>query len=207
MKSFLDILDDHVGKEAEQQITDDYTIDIRDSNMFEYQILQLINPNRFHYVKDIINIGSIIKCYNFHNPLNIWMEFCSKVKQDNKQTNLRRWEKISYRGYTIRTIHYFAKLDDKYTYLQLFQQHRMNDLFDDSEDNLVEINDRYLLHKKKLLKDNTKLCQIIEDFFEDDSIKTLSIRSPYDTGKTQLLKAIINDYNPTRIMVIVQKKH
>ena len=148
MKSFLDILDDHVGKEAEQQITDDYTIDIRDSNMFEYQILQLINPNRFHYVKDIINIGSIIKCYNFHNPLNIWMEFCSKVKQDNKQTNLKRWEKISYRGYTIRTIHYFAKLDDKDTYLQLFQQHRMNDLFDDSEDNLVEINDRYLSHKR-----------------------------------------------------------
>ena len=94
MKSFLDILDDHVGKDMGQQITNDYTIDIKDSNMFEYQILQLINPNRFQRVQDIINIGSIIKCYNFHKPLNIWMEFCSKVKQDNKQTNLKIWDKI-----------------------------------------------------------------------------------------------------------------
>ena len=82
----------------------------------------------------------------------------------------------------------------------------MRDIFDDTEDNVIEIDDRYLLHKTKLLKDDSKLCQVIEDFSTDRSINALSIRSPYDTGKTQLLKATINDHNPKRILWLSYRK-
>ena len=109
------------------------------------------------------------------------MEFCSKVKQNNIQTNLKRWDKISYRGYTIRIIHYFAKLDKKDSYFELFQQHKMRDMFDDTEDNVIEIDDRYLLHKTKLLKDNSKLCQVIEDFLKTEASKPFL----YDHPMTQ----------------------
>ena len=40
------------------------------------------------------------------------------------------------------------------------------------------------------------------NFFNNDNLKCLSIRSPYDTGKTQLLKSIITEYNQKKILFI-----
>lgn len=58
----------------------------------------------------------------------------------------------------------------------------------------ININQRYLLDKDNLLNDDTLLVNQVKTFLEDKQIKSLNIKSPYDTGKTQLLKSILRDY-------------
>lgn len=63
-----------------------------------------------------------------------------------------------------------------------------------SQRQIIDINQRYLLDKDNLLNDNTLLVNQVKSFLEDKQIKSLNIKSPYDTGKTQLLKSILRDY-------------
>jgi hypothetical protein len=211
MKSYADILDQHIIKPVEGESHDshvDFSIDAGDANTLEYKLLGLINPSGLKNMHQILNIGSIIKNFKFKRPLSIWLEFCTRVKQDDITMNIKRFEKLKNRHYTTRTLHYLAKQDNKDRYYDLSQEQRMADLFvdDHNDTDVVEIHERYLLDKTKLLTANTKFCKCVKQFFDDKLIKTLSIRSPYDTGKTQLLKTIIHDYNPKRILWLTYRK-
>ena len=66
--------------------------------------------------------------------------------------------------------------------------------------NEIEIDSRYLLDEHKLLNDDTIIVKSIKTFFDNPEIKSLNIKSPYDTGKTQLLKQILTKYNPNRVL-------
>ena len=66
--------------------------------------------------------------------------------------------------------------------------------------NEIKIDSRYLLDEHKLLNDDTILVKSIDTFLNDPVLKSLNIRSPYDTGKTQLLKQILTTYNPQRVL-------
>ena len=66
--------------------------------------------------------------------------------------------------------------------------------------NEIKIDSRYLLDEHRLLNDDTLLVKSIDTFLNDPVLKSLNIRSPYDTGKTQLLKQILTKYNPQRVL-------
>ena len=72
----------------------------------------------------------------------------------------------------------------------------------------INIERRYLLDKDKLLNDpeNQAVCGSVENLFSDSSIKSLNIKSPYDTGKTQLLKQVMTKYNPKRVLWLSYRK-
>ena len=61
--------------------------------------------------------------------------------------------------------------------------------------NGITIDSRYLLDKDKLLNDDTPFVEQVKEFINNNDIKTLSIKSAYDTGKTQLIKSILRN-NP-----------
>ena len=71
---------------------------------------------------------------------------------------------------------------------------------------VINIDTRYLLDKDKGLNDDTILCKNIRKFVKDNNVKTLNIKSPYDTGKTQLLKQYIAEHNPKRILWLSYRK-
>ena len=73
--------------------------------------------------------------------------------------------------------------------------------------NTIDINRRYLLDKDLLLNDkNNEICKYVNTLFKDDDIKSLNIKSPYDTGKTQLIKEVIKQYNPKKILWLSYRK-
>lgn len=69
--------------------------------------------------------------------------------------------------------------------------------------NGITIDSRYLLDKDKLLNDDTPFCAQVEEFINNNDIKTLSIKSPYDTGKTQLLKCILRNHPQFKKVLMV----
>ena len=60
-----------------------------------------------------------------------------------------------------------------------------------------------LLDKDKLLNDETPFVQHVKHFLDDQQCKSLNIKSPYDTGKTQLLKSILRDYPQFKKVLMV----
>ena len=65
--------------------------------------------------------------------------------------------------------------------------------------NDIEIDSRYLLDEHKLLFDDRIRIKTKDTFFDNPKIKSLNIKSPYDTRKTQLLKQILTKYYPNRV--------
>jgi len=71
------------------------------------------------------------------------------------------------------------------------------------QENVLTIDQRYLLDKDKLLNDETPFVQHVKHFLDDQQCKSLNIKSPYDTGKTQLLKSILRDYPQFKKVLMV----
>jgi hypothetical protein len=69
---------------------------------------------------------------------------------------------------------------------------------DDNADNHF-VEQRYLLDKEKKLEDDSVVCQVVNNFFSGDA-SSLNLRSPYDTGKTQLMKEILTKYQQKRVL-------
>ena len=63
-----------------------------------------------------------------------------------------------------------------------------------------------MLDKDNGLEDKSVLCNSVKNFFKNDNIKSFNIKSPYDTGTTQLLKQIIGKYNPERVLWLSYRK-
>jgi len=59
------------------------------------------------------------------------------------------------------------------------------------------INYRYLLDAN--INDNLLVTKT-NDFFSDENIKSLNICSPYNTGKTQYIKNVLDKFQPERIL-------
>ena len=75
------------------------------------------------------------------------------------------------------------------------------------ESKIININQRYLisLDNQNLDDINDVLTSNINNFFNSEN-KTLSIKSPYDTGKTKLLEKIFIKYQPKKILWISYRK-
>ena len=76
------------------------------------------------------------------------------------------------------------------------------------ETQIINISQRYLisLDNEKLEDDSDVLTSNINKFFNTSDIKSFSIKSPYDTGKTKLLSKIFKKYVPKRILWISYRK-
>ena len=96
-------------------------------------------------------------------------------------------------------MHYLAKRDNPEEYNKIITK------IDNDEDEIINpifIEKRYLLDLDSKLDNDDLFTSTINNFFENDNLKCLSIKSPYDTGKTQLLKSIISKYNQPKILFI-----
>ena len=78
-------------------------------------------------------------------------------------------------------------------------KHKETKFIDESK--IINVSQRYLiaLENEKLDDETDVITTKINQFFESPT-KSLSIKSPYDTGKTKLLSKIFNKYDPKRIL-------
>jgi hypothetical protein len=111
-------------------------------------------------------------------------------------------KEILKKNYTINTLLYWLKQDNAAE----FQTYLIKRKIDKKLVDIIEINKNYLLELDDNLNKNTILNNKIDDFFKNDNIKSFNLKSPYDTGKTQLVKKIIDKYEPKRILWITYRQ-
>jgi hypothetical protein len=136
------------------------------------------------------------------------------VKGYDKESNKYYWDNQKVAKLNTGIIHYLARIDSPEEYDKL---NAKNYFKKDNEIECTTISKRYLLpnNVKKITTKVKSTCEDdndvvlqkkIKEFFKDDNIKSFNLKSPYDTGKTQMIKTIINTYNPKRILWLSYRK-
>lgn len=187
---------------------------INDDTLTEIQkLFYILSPARFDDYDEWIKIGLMIKSFGLSFDL-----FLELSKRSSKfcgySESLKKWQSFRPSKSTIDYLHYIAKYDNIEEYNKIVP-------IDDKPDNeiirknLLEMNSRYLLNKDFKLTNirtdnipylNPKLIDNIDRWQIDQTIKSINIKSPYDTGKTTLITAIIEKYEPKRILWLSYRK-
>jgi len=177
------------------------------NNQLIYKLLDILNQSRADNIETFYNLGCLIKSLDIH--FDIWFNLSktSKHFKPNETYNylLKKWDTITTKRYSINTLYYWARTDN----IELFNKIMIDENINSREaqrDDLITINDRYLLDNVKKLNDDTILSSNVKLFFETSKYKSLNIKSPYDTGKTQFIKEIIRTYNQRRILWVSYRK-
>lgn len=173
----------------------------------------LLKPERFYKYNDWREMMWAFKSVGL--PFELFDELSSKHGKDkyvSKTDCKAHWDEQTVSKVNIGLIHHYAKRDSPKEYAEL------NYKFVVEEEKVfptVQISQRYLLpeyadEEKKIPftkidnKNDVFQNQVIKFF--NEKIKSLNIRSPYDTGKTQLIKKIINTFNPKKILWLSYRK-
>ena len=170
MKHLLDVLDNSTDttRYSDNSIGDsneatsehsDCSVDDNDKETTEYKLLNLIDSQRYNNRYNLLLIlGRIIKSLGcFNCPFNIWLELCNKTSNNNVNKLLESWHLFKHSTYTIKTIQYYARQDNKERYFALTKSDNLDQLYNTSEigNSTIDINERYLLDKDKGLEDNS----------------------------------------------------
>ena len=153
-------------------------------NETELKLFDILDINRIDNYNEWIKIGCLIYSLYEKNGIELYIELSKKsTKFKNEEEVIQKYNTFSERVYSIRTLHYLCKRDNPEEYNKIITK-------DDNDEteiiNTIYIDKRYLLDFNSKLDNNDLLTLTINNFFENDNLKCLSIRSPYDTGKTQL---------------------
>ena len=143
-------------------------------------------------------IACLIKSLYGKKGINILLEISKKSKHYindewiiNKYTN-----EIKKRPFTINSFYYFFKKDNPIEYQKFIKFRKSDNKL--LVNNIIEINNPYLLELDDNLDKDTILNNNIDEFFNNENIKSFNLKSPYDTGKTQLIKKYIMKYKPQK---------
>jgi len=166
------------------------------------KLLDLINIKNADNYETWIRIGSALKNSN-PDSFNLWVEW-SKMSPKFKSDNdcLVRWNSLNLKYITIGTLKWFAKTDSPKEYSELYKS--IDEQFNVPS---IKINQEYLLNdiKKSLNEKSCVVSSLIDNWICSNN-KCFVIKSPYGTGKTQLLIKLIREYGLKRVLYISYRK-
>lgn len=169
------------------------------------KFVSLLRGSRFYKCDEWLHMMWVFKSVGL--PFELFNELSQKYgneKYISRQDCLNHWEGCKTSKINFGLLHYYAKLDSPEEY------NKMQYSFITGEERefpTIEIKQRYLLPEKiKKIDDKSDVFQNeIIKFFNSD-IKTFNLKSPYDTGKTQMIKRIIDTFNPSKILWLSYRK-
>jgi len=166
-----------------------------------YKYIDCINDNRYNNYNEWIKILLIFKNNNL--SFNYFLEKSRKSKfYETDDYIINKWDSFKHNnGYSLKTLYSIAKNDNTAQFNKIYsedkRQKNINKLFDTTNYNFVDID-------KKFIIDGTDSDNIIfnniNKWITDDNIKSLNIKSQYGSGKTQLIKSILDKYKPERVL-------
>ena len=182
------------------QTTSINCINCFDSTQIETEkLLNILSIERVTNRQLWIKLGYFLfSLYSYEDGLTIFIEMSKKstsfVSVDDVTTV---YETFKEKKYNINSLHYFAKLDNITEYQKIIKHEFVKEKI---LNDVIKINRRYLLNINENLDNNDDiLIKNINNFIESD-IKTFSLKSAYDTGKTQLIKRILDKTQYKRIL-------
>ena len=159
----------------------------------------MLKKDRINKMDKWFVLACLIKSLYGKKGINLLLELSkNSIFYENDEWIIKRYKEIKYYRYTIRTFFYFLKKDNPNAYQQYLKDRKIEKILVDT----IEINKPYLLDIDDNLDKDTILNEKIDEFFNNSNIKSFNLKSPYDTGKTQLIKKMLTKYNPKKVLWI-----
>lgn len=192
------------------EIEIEYNLPINNVNP-NYPLLNILSSH-FENYSDWSRMCWIMKSLNY--PFSVFDEYSRKYpKKYNSNDCLKFWNncKVSPKM-TEGVLHSLARKGNAEEYDKLgFTNKSKPDVIpvetiEITNEQLIK-NEGYLIHKhnNNLDYDDCLISNKLKEFFSSD-IKSFNIKSPYDTGKTQLLKKIMEKYPQKRVLFLSYRK-
>ena len=162
-------------------------------------LFKLLKKERINKCDKWFILACLIKSLYGKNGINLLLELSrNSILYESDEGIINKYNEIKKRCYTINTFYYFLKKDNPEAYQQHLKERKIEKMLIDT----IEINRPYLLDLDDNLNKDTILNNKIDEFFNNKNIKSFNLKSPYDTGKTQLMKKILTKFNPKKVLWI-----
>jgi len=163
--------------------------------------LDIINIERATKYATWIKIGMILhNCNPTEECFNMWDIWSAQSPENysSKDVNAYKWNSFKSGYYSIASLKYYAKIDNPDLYPGI--GFALDSPIFDSQDFTAN----YLLfNKTETIKENKSfVSQHIINWMESDEYKILAIKSCYNSGKTDIIKKIITEFYPKKILYI-----
>ena len=173
--------------------------------------IRILSIKRFDNYQDWINLGCLI--YSLDLPCELWDLISRRSSKYEEGECEYKWSTFKYKRYTIGTLFHWCKEDNPVECTRLKKLYNFNLVYDlpIEGDNIEyhKIEENYLLNeieKDKIYTIKDSIDIHLKRLFEDDSVSSLNIKSPYGTSKTQLLIKTIEKYEPKKILFLSYRK-
>jgi hypothetical protein len=181
-----------INKDAPMQYADNDII---------YQYINCISINRYNSYGEWIKILQVFKNNNLSFDVFLQLTRRSKFYETDEYI-INKWNSFKQNnGYSLKTLYSMAKNDNVKEFNKIYsidkRQKNINKLFDTSNYNFIDINKKYIIDGSE--SDNI-IFDNINKWMTDNTIKSLNIKSQYGSGKTQLIKTILDKYTPERVL-------
>lgn len=181
---------------------------------------QIININNDKYrkipldeIQKYVNLLNIERCneyalwikvgYVIHNcnkdAFNIWNNWSKKGEKYEETVMMNKWKSFKKSFYGFTYLKYYAKKDNPEEFNKLIIKDEINkELYKSThfeKEYLLEIDEK-IKNKSSIVSKNVCL------WLENANIKTLCVKAPYDTGKTQMNHKILTEFNFKKILIV-----
>ncbi len=161
--------------------------------------LDLINVSQTDSYDTWLQVGMCLySCNSTEESFNLWDQWSScSSSYDCRDVCAYKWNSFRPGCYSLGTLKYLAKSDSPQKYYDL------ECLLEENMFKTVKFTKEYLLERDERLKDgNSMVAKHVCSWLNDDEQKILGMLSPYDTGKTTLIKQIFIEFNPPRVLFV-----
>ncbi len=168
--------------------------------------LDILNKNRCDDYNNWVQIGMIIfNCQPNKEGFDLWNDWSSKSPNYNgRDICAYKWSTFKFSSLGIATLKFLARQDNAELYSQIECDIEKNNF------ESIKFTSNYLMDIDEKIKDKKsivgkKVCEWMDKARET---KTLAILSCYDTGKTSLIKKILNEFKKKtrRILFITYRQ-
>jgi hypothetical protein len=197
----------NIRKVGTKKIKDAYGIEINGENEnISHPIsslkpyLDILNKNKADAYDTWLKVGMILhNCNPDSECFDMWDEWSKdSPNYTSRDYNAYKWNSFDLGHYTIASLKYYAKKDNPDAYPEV-GNNIGHPIFES-----INFESPYLLsNENESIKENKSFVSShIIDWMENSDIKTLAIRSCYNSGKTDIIRKIIKEFDPKKILFV-----
>lgn len=166
--------------------------------------LDNIGTNMVNEYKNQLLIGEILNnCNPNKECFELWINWLKKGKQYNHNiNNIKIWNSFKIKYQSIELLKYYSKKFNYISYVKIERE------IESLVVTMYDFTENYLFSttNEKIFDKISVVSQHIINWKNSKISKSLAIKSPYNTGKTQLIKQILTEMNFERILFISYRK-
>jgi hypothetical protein len=185
-------------KMSEIEVVDKKTTNTPISILSKYlEVLDVKRADKYH---TWLQVGYILfSCNPTLESFNLWDDWSKlSTSYDSRDLNIYKWNSFNWGSCGIASLKYLCKKDNPAKYMTIEES------IDKPLYESIKFRQQYLLKSENevLRERKSVVAKNIDDFMTDANIKSLAIKSPYNTGKTAIVKKILTEYNIQKVLFI-----